>query len=143
MSASSPESGQMRQLEVLINDTMRVIEGKKRRDGVSIAALREATKIPSINQMTIQAILMEAWKIQRLESSPIADLMSPVENRDIETRSISEGHVRVPYGGKISRSSFSHQAALLWNGAPQFIRECEDKNTAKNKIKIYSTSTFP
>ena len=143
MSASSPESGLMRPLEVSINDTMRVIEGRRRRDGVSIAALREATMIPSVNQMTIQAMLMEAWKAQHLESSPIADLMPTVEGRKIATRSITEGHVKVPYGSKISRSSFSHQAAMLWNGAPQALRGCEEKNSAKRQIKSYTARSFP
>ena len=142
LSETDQESGQMRMLEVAVNDTMRVIERKNRRDLIPIANLRASTKIPSANQMAVQAITMEAWKIQNELSPAIADLMTPVRSTGIVTRAVMDRDVHVPYGGRVSRQSFHHQAAMLWNNAPKDIRECKKKTSVKNKIRSYS-SLFP
>ena len=109
---------------------------------VPIVSLRDRTKMPSANQMTAQAIMMEAWKIQNNQSAAIEHLMTPVRNTGIGTRAVTDRDVHVPYGGWVSRHSFAHQAAVLWNGAPQDIRECQNKNTVKSKIRSY-TNYFP
>ena len=142
LSEQSPTTNLMHQLEVVVNDTMRLIEGKKRKDRISIESLREKTKLPSANQLTIQAILMEAWKIKHGHAEAIADLMTDLRERDIITRAIAQGHVEVPVGGKNTLGSFSHQSAKLWNDLPTDIKHEEVKNRARNKIRNYALS-FP
>ena len=38
---------------------------------------------------------------------------------------------------KISKMSFVYDAAKLWNGAPQIIKECKKLGSAKREIKNY------
>ena len=121
---------------------MRVIAGKRRRDRVPITELRSETKMPSANQLAIQAVLNEAWKIQHGLSDSIKDLMSPIEERNIITRAAAQGHVRVP-AGKCSTTSFSHQAAKLWNDAPANIRDEVKHSSAKKRIREFTTKMFP
>ena len=143
MSESCPQDQSMHSLEVAINDAMHVIMGSRRRDRVPIVELRNETKLPSLNQLIVQSVLTEAWKIQHGLSTSIEDLMTPIKNRNMTTQAASQGHVRVPVASnRLTFTSFSYKAATLWNDAPADILEEAKVSPAKRKIKEYAGS-FP
>ena len=121
---------------------MRILTGNKRADKVPIKKLRESTKLPSVNQMTVQTILTEAWKIQHGQQDSLTELMVPLPDVGIQTRAREKGNVTIPSGSSICCASFSTKAAELWNCLPVDIRKCEKLQTAKQKIKKFAAS-FP
>jgi len=134
-SDQDPIDGSIQPLEVAANDVMRVLEKVGRKDGVSIKELRKRTNIPSVNQMTAQAIITETWKIAHGQADGLENVLTPLDESGIKTRAKTNGNFIVPYGSQMIRRSFSHQGAVLWNSLPRDIRESTNVCSAKKKIR--------
>ena len=103
-----------------MNNLLRMLNNKKLSDRYSIQELHELSGLLSINQMTGQMILMEAWKL--LQKS--FDFFKRVTNNSNMTmRSESRGDLETSKTKKEARCQFYHQACLLWNVAPTKLRE--------------------
>lgn len=113
---------------------MRTISGKRIADKVSIKRLHKITGLPSLNQMTVQAVLMEAWKIVNGKSG-IENILEPVSG---VTRAASASNVKIPL--VVGGGGFTNNAAKLWNVLPQEIKLCKSEKTPKNLIKEFSKS---
>ena len=65
ISEEDPLSKTMQELQVVLNNTMRFLTNKKIADRITIEDLRERTKIPSVNQIAAEAILMEVFNAMK------------------------------------------------------------------------------
>ena len=106
MTEEDPTDGMIRSLEVIVNDVMRTVEGVSRKDRVPIRELRSRTNIPSVNQMTAQAITTDAGK-----TAPAIEL----DGSGMKTRERKKGDLKIPVGSQISRKSFAHQGVIFGN----------------------------
>jgi hypothetical protein len=143
MSQEEPVNKEQKSIQVIINDMLRIICGKKRRDQVPVSSLLQETGLLSFNQLAVQAVLSLAWKIQVMENHPLIHLMPKItSSTNIVTRSQERGNVETPSGGNKIRNSFIYQAAKLWNAAPMEIKEAKTFTSAGRKIKRFAM-TFP
>jgi len=139
-SEQDPIDGMIQTPEVVVNDVMRIIEGVRRKDRVSIHELRKKTNVPSVNQMAAQAIITDAWKIAHNKVAGLEDIFTQLNEAGMKTRAKTNGNFKVPFGSQMIRRSFSHQGAVLWNALPQEIRESEAIHSAKKKIRAHVQS---
>ena len=116
-----PIDGMIHSLEVTVNDVMRITERVSLKDHVPIQDLRRRTNIPSVNQMTAQTIITDAWKATHGGLPGLENTLVELDRSGIETRAKANGNVNVPSGSRILRKSFSHQGAVLWNALPKDI----------------------
>jgi len=70
-----------------MNDGMRIIEGVRRKDRVSIHELRKKTNVPTVNQMAAQAIITDAWKIaHNCKVAGLEDIFTQLNEAGMKTR---------------------------------------------------------
>ena len=130
---TDPLTNQCQPLQTIVNNVMRLISGKKLSDRVPIRDLHACTGIPSVNQMTVQAMLMEAWKMMHGHSG-----LKMFEKVDGVTRAASAGDVKIPksVGNKIN--GYAYYASKIWNNTDAEIRNIENLTSVKPKIKRYA-----
>ena len=142
-SDDAPFDGMIHPLEIAVNNVMRIIERVGLKDHVPIHELRSKTNIPSVNQMTAQAVLTESWKIVHGESSGLDGMLVELDESGIKTRAKANKDMKVPFGSQLFQKSFAHQGAALWNALPNDIRQNENARSAKTKIREHIRSQFP
>ena len=52
----------MQDLQVQLNNALRIVNGSKISDRIEIADLLNKTKTPSVNQLAAETTLMETWR---------------------------------------------------------------------------------
>ena len=138
-----PIDGMIHSLEVTVNDVMRITKRVSLKDHVPIQDLRRRTNIPSVNQMTTQTIITDAWKATHGGLPGLENTLVELDRSGIETRAKANGNVNVPSGSRILRKSFSHQGAVLWNALPKDIKQSKNVQTAKKKIREHVYLNYP
>ena len=119
------------------NKMLRLMEGATRKDRTRTRDLLKKTELPSVNQLAAIIKLTEAWKTLNVPNYPTS-LHTSKENSSMRevrlgTRRQFVENTRL----KVSKMSFVFDAAKLWNGAPQTIKECKKLGSAKQEIKNY------
>ena len=86
----------MEDVQRLQNQTMRLVTGTRLLDKKLFVELLKETGYYSVNQMTAQVLLQEAWKMNK-DTKPLLDNEPEIAKRtsDIETRSITRGDMTV------------------------------------------------
>ena len=140
MTEADPESKSASEIRVFVNDLMRKILGVPRIDGIKIQTMMEKTGIPSINQVTVEVIMMEMWRSMKFNLQYSADRQ--LLQRDVDGHR-SEGTRRaiVPMLKKsISKDNIQWKFGNVWNRTPQGFRDCDDLEDAKEKALRFSTT---
>ena len=93
----------------------------------------------SVNQMIAEVRLVEAWKIVHDPSSPLHGTISFKESHTNVVITRSQHHPILDPGrpNKIARNSFAAPTALVWNSAPNCIKEAKSCLIAKKLIRNY------
>lgn len=126
---ADPLSGRCQSLQITINNVMRIITSSSLKDKISVRDLHASTGLPSLNQMAVQSILMETWKMVQ------NDEISPFKMVGGRTRAASAGDLIVPN----YKIGFRYHGTRLWNKAPQELRQAPTKDTAKSIIRNFSS----
>lgn len=131
------KTSNMKLAQLAQNKMLRLMDGATRKDRTRISDLLKKAELPSVNQLAAIIKLTEAWKTVNIPNHPTS-LITTRENsssREVRlgTRKQFEDAPRL----KISKMSFVYDAAKLWNGAPQIIKECKKLGSAKREIKNY------
>ena len=123
-------------LQVVQNDLMRLMEGKKRSDQTNMKKLREEHKIFSVNQQIgVYHVATEMFNIIHHKSSDSLHEKMKIVPRGYQLRSLEDGKVKVPAKGKKSCAGFSYHGPKLWNYLPEHIRKTWKIDIFKDKMK--------
>ena len=132
----------MKKIQLAQNRLLRMLEGVRIKEKVSISSMLEKHKFPSINQLAAEVKLMETWKAMNIEKYPTK--MEPgktVENNLTKAlRTTSTRELKDSAKTKIGEQSFIINAGKIWNKAPSNIKEAKTLSLAKKFIKIYCKS---
>ena len=63
-------------LQLIQNEMLRIIQGKRRRDHVRIADMLESTGMLSINQLAANSVLLESWRVDAFDIRPLSSLLA-------------------------------------------------------------------
>ena len=101
--------------------------------------LVEKTGLLSVNQLAASIKILEAWKSLNINNFPIH--LEPnnkcSSNGDRQVRPSTSRLRNQDARTNAARESFSRNAAKIWNGAPNDIKNVKSLNLAKKAIKSY------
>ena len=100
----------------------------------------EKLDLPSVNQLAAMVKLVEVWKSVNLVEYPIQLLKSKENRSDREVRMGTRRQFEESAKMRVSKASFTYDAAKLWNQAPQTIKDSKSLISAKKAIKNYCKS---
>ena len=96
---------------------------------------------PSLNQLSIQTRLEQAWKAINIKDHPLASLFIMKENNGYTLRT-RKNQLQLSFPSRLKDRSFCYPTARLWNNAPNVIKEAKSFEKAKKLIGKYSKK-FP
>ena len=124
--------GMMKGLQLTQNRLLRVLNGTKIKDKISVCSMLKKLNLLSVNQLAAQIKLVETWKIVNVEGHPLTlDPYNNYSNCNIDLRPQPNRVFNDTYKLKKSSSSFNADAARLWNLAPDTVKSALTLNTAK------------
>ena len=137
MHETDPLPDAAKELQVLLNDAMRIATRTRLMDRVRITDLMERTGIRSFNRMSAEDKLTLIWQAVREENSPLSETIERLSNNDGMTtsRSRTRGDLRTMAKTSLGQRNFPEPGVRLWNQAGQDIRDATNKRSAKKAIK--------
>ena len=110
-------------LQVIQNDLLRLMQGKRRQSHTNMQKLREELKFMSINQLSCYHVAMEMYNIINHSSSDLLKEEFKIEKGRYELRCLNDGKVKAPEKGKKNCTGFSYIGPKFWNYLPCHIRK--------------------
>ena len=142
ISDSDVISGHLKALQLTQNRMLRVLNGSKIKDKVSISTMLKKFDLLSVNQLGAKIKLIEVWKTLNKVDYPLSlDSYKPINtNRNHDLRDQSNRVFDDSCKKKKSESSFHVDAARLWNILPQNVRSAPSLELAKKTIDAFCKS---
>jgi len=137
--ASEPITTANKDLQVALNDAMRIATNCRLTDRVSVSDLISRTGIESVNRMSAQSKIMLAWQATKVPDSPLRDLF-PEVSTEAALRSKARGDFRTSAKTSLGQRNLPDSAIQIWNQTPPELRRCHKKNTAKFECKKFVSS---
>ena len=135
-----PTSGNMKALQITQNRMLRLLNGSRIKDKISIKYMLDKFGLLSVNQLAAKIKIIEVWKIINIEGHPLSlDLY----NQNLQSRELRTQHNRVFRDDcrlRKSETSFHVDAARLWNATPEGIRTAINLEAAKKAADMYCRS---
>jgi hypothetical protein len=130
---TEPATKEYKSLQVAFNDVARTLAGNNRTDHVRVQDLLTLARIPSVNEMVVTAVAMDAW--QAFVSSdggdsrrnPVGAMIFDGDRAARPTRSAAAGQVKIPLRGS---NVFVTHAATVCNTCLE-LRSAKTKKAAK------------
>ena len=129
-------------LQIVQNNLMRYISGKRLSDKISIKQLLLDTNFLSINQINAQIKLAEIWKAINVEKYPLKVCKKVIQNNMATIRAISQSTLIESGKSDITQNACVNDATRLWNQAPKTVTEANSIFEAKKQIKLF-VKTLP
>ena len=122
---------------------MRMLSGKKLKDKAPVFSLLKENEWLSVNQMLVESIMKETWRVLNVIEAPQLFGMRSVKtvgpsDLNIKTRFRSRNNLHVGFPVQ----NFAYHGQQLWNMAPEEIVSTKSKAVAKKTIREFSI-TFP
>ena len=139
ISEEDPLSKTMQELQVVLNNTMRFLANKKIADRITIEDLRERTKIPSVNQIAAEAILMEIFNAMKNQVPFVTEKLRFAlgGTEGVRTRAMECNNLVVPKPSESRMGCVVTKGIRLWNQLPSDIKTESKTTIFKKKVKEY------
>ena len=128
---SDPIGEDMHKLQVTQNKMFRLLDGKSKKDKVSVQKIAKKFEMMSINQLTCYHILMETYKILHFGAS------DKLKAKLVPNSKMSK-NLQVPLVKRSSCRGFTYFAARLWNSLPPQIkmreRPCQEEKPDRKRL---------
>ena len=136
------EDSELRRLQVLQNDMLRLINGHTRAEHINMKELRARTKSMSVNQLSVYHIVMEMYNvIWRNSSTQLKRKMQKIEDPN-ETKQLRP-RLKIPLRPSSRCCGFSFIGQKIWNQTPIQIREETDPSIFKKELKEWVLKEIP
>ena len=93
----------------------------------------------SVNQMSAQTRLMEAWKAINVEDYCMKDTLKVRRKGAYKTR--SSGMIFLDYGDDGQHTGFANPTSRIWNKASNKVKQAESLYQAKKSIREFVVET--
>ena len=139
MKTDDPTNKFMKAIQICQNKMLRMLDRVSLNEHVTTKSLLNKYKLASVNQLSAEIKLLEAWKAVNITNYPFQMEKNNPERinigREIRTTSIKEW--KDDCKTKAASESVSRDTARLWNNAPTVIKEARTLNQAKTETKKY------
>ena len=141
ISEEETKNRSQKNIQIILNQMMRLLCGVTLKDKVSIKELLVRTGLLSYNQLTAQSILTTSWKIQNGMAPALLELFPrTIKHEGVVTKSQTRGDIQINMG--MDKQTFAYQAAKIWNISTSEIRTAKTLVGAKKLIKCF-VKTLP
>ena len=132
----------MKELQLTQNRLLRVLNGSKIKDKISLASMLKRFNLLSINQLSAQIKLVEVWKIANVMDHPLSmdTYSNQIRNSSVELRPQPSRMFNDSFRLHKSSYSFNVDTARLWNLAPIQVQTAPTLSRAKAAILAFVTS---
>ena len=138
---ADPTPGNIHKIRVAFNDCLRLLTGVKPTEHRSIKSMLDELNWLSINQMSAQTRLMEAWKAINVDDYCMKDTLKIRTKGAYKTR--SSDMVLLDHGDDGLHTGFANPTSKIWNKAPRKIKQAESIYQAKKSIRDYVAENIP
>ena len=138
MTEEDEANSDLSRLQVLQNDMLRLIRGKRRSQHINMKELRKEMKMMSVNQMAAYHVLIETFNIlNRGSVEKIRQKITAPKPNDNErkTQSITRGDLKLQAKPTGRCMNFSYIAPQLWNKLPDTITNTTKPSQFKFLVK--------
>ena len=138
---SCKKSENMKKLQKVQNDLLRIITKSKLKDNIPIKNILGKLNYLSVNQLAAKQVLNTTWNFIKSDIKPMKELLQGIQRNDT-LRSATKGFINPE---TMDRFSFPFQAKMLWNSEKleQKFRESETPTIAKNVAKRFVKDNVP
>ena len=136
-----PKTLTIQTIQTIVNDIARVTLGQRRKDKIPTDKLLRKSRLISVNQVSVEMIALEAWKVQNDYCdgpTPLADLLGEPRRENGRTRGAAAGLLPPPT--KFPTNTFIWWTHKVWNSCPE-LRTAKSRNKAKRIAKTFSAQT--
>ena len=124
-----------KELQVVQNSMVRVIQGLKRANHVNMKKERDKLKMLSVNQMAVYHTVMEAYNITNKNASDQLQKKLNIHEGKHSERSAANNELYVPEKPRKKCTGFSYIGPKLYNMIPKNIKEAKTTDDFKTKLK--------
>ena len=117
------------------NKLTRFLNGTFIKDKISTKNILNNLNMLSVNQMSAQIKLTEAWKITNIPNYPTKWELKTIAEDERSTRATAANHIPESAKSKITQATYNNDAKRLWNKVPQIIKTSTSIQVAKKNIK--------
>ena len=137
---TDPINQNMKSIQVAQNKMLRMLEGVSLKDHDTSSSLLKKHNIPSVNQLSGEIKLLEAWKSINIPnySFKLIPNNKCATDSDRALRITSIKVWKDTASSKVGVNSFCMDTAKLWNNAPTEIKNAKTIGTARNAIKKFT-----
>ena len=134
----------MKALQLTQNRMLRVINGSRIKDMISIESMLSKFNLLSVNQLAAQIKITEVWKSINIDNYPVKldGYNKHEKTTDIELRAQPNRVFDDTFRLQISQQSFNADAAKLWNQVPDSIKSAKTLTAAKTAT-LKHVKSFP
>ena len=138
---SDPNTSVMKDIQVALNNAMRISTGHKLKDRVPIAELVRTTNIQPVNHMSAQSKLTLAWHAVKDDKHPLHDVLTTGGGCPaVSSRSHSRGDLRTSAKSSLGQRNFPEPSIRLWNRTPETLRASGTKGILKSEVRKFISS---
>ena len=142
LSSEDATRGDIQALQKVQNDLLRLLNGTRVKDGVSIESMLLKFKLDSVNQLNARIKLLEIWKSKNIVGYPLQIKQQSAYKQHVTTRADNkERPIEIGKTSLTQRTCIS-DAIRLWNKAPESVTSCRTEYQAKKRIKGF-VKTLP
>ena len=143
ISHDDPRSGSIQRIEIEFNKCLRLLNKCKLEDKVSIEKMLENLEWLSINQLSAEIRLIEAWKAANSEGYCLGETLVKQHKRGYATRSNDVVLFDLGANDIHGSTGFVNTTAKLWNRSPVEIKKASTLDQAKREIRKFVKSSIP
>ena len=143
ISQDDPQSGSIQRVEKEFNKCLRLLNKCKLEDKVSINKMLENLEWLSINQLSAEIRLIEAWKGANLEDYCLGETLVKQKKSAYATRSNDVVLFDLGVNDIHGSTGFVNTTARLWNKCPVEIKKASTLDKAKREIRNFVKDNIP
>ena len=143
MNDNAPHYGCISKIETAFNNCLRLLNQCKLEDKISIKRLLQNLNWLSLNQLSAQTRLVEAWKTANLEDYCLQNTLHKAKKGHYATRRNENVLFDQGIDDLYGSASFVNQTAKLWNMAPDNIKKAKNIDQAKREIRNFVKINIP
>ena len=134
-----PINQNVKAMQIAQNKMLQMLEGVSLKDHITTKSLLDKHNLPSVNQISAEIKITEAWKIMNIIDYPITlEENNPNRNTgDREARNTTQREWKEHSKHKASSESFTVDTARLWNKVDTEIKTAQSLGIVKSLIKKY------
>ena len=134
---TDPRPSNIQGIRVAYHNLLRLLCYTKRNSHTTIESMLEKLGWLSLNQLSCEIRLIEAWKAVNNENHCLKSFFEKAHTNQGITRSAGLNKLKSCFKTKIRENSYSYPSIQIWNSAPSDVTTAATESAARRAIRSY------